>query len=217
MTKLFEQYGDYLKSNIVKADVDDPLRGPRDENPDKKLSEVLDKAVAEMVVAAPSLHPLRARRWLLHTEQGQALLSTFKRKKEPQMDISKLLEFTEQALMAQAQLHKRADQSEAKAFETYYNNNVEYRKQWRDLTEAKHSVALAKGMATLTPTMVGGNDAFDLTVADSSAKAVKLLQEMAAKNGRSFESEFSDPANRKLANATYTSSHRSSISATPER
>jgi hypothetical protein len=46
-------------------------------------------------------------------------------------------------------------------------------------TEAKQLLAL-KGQASLTPTMVGGDDAFNTSVADSSAAAVKKLQEMAA-------------------------------------
>jgi hypothetical protein len=65
-----------------KADVPDPLRGPRDEPDDKKLSDKLDEIVAEMIVAAPSLHPQRARRWLLHTESGRALLAQHATKKE---------------------------------------------------------------------------------------------------------------------------------------
>jgi hypothetical protein len=48
------------------------------------------------------------------------------------------------------------------------------------------------------------------SVAEDSAEAVRLLGEMAAKNGRSFETEFADPINRKLAMRTYTASHRSS-------
>jgi hypothetical protein len=78
LTKVFESYGDYLKSNIAKADVSDPLRGPRDEPDDKKLSAKLDELVAEMIVARPSLHPHRARRWLLHTPQGRELLPQHK-------------------------------------------------------------------------------------------------------------------------------------------
>lgn len=63
-------------------------------------------------------------------------------------------------------------------------------------------------MASLEPTstVVGSS-----LVSDDSAEAVRLLGEMAAKNGRSFETEFSDPANSKLAARTYRSAHRSSV------
>jgi hypothetical protein len=62
--------------------------------------------------------------------------------------------------------------------------------------------------------MVGGNDAFDTSVADSSAEALRLLGEMAAKQGRSFEQVFADPANRELAGRTYTGHHRPNTSST---
>jgi hypothetical protein len=119
------------------------------------------------------------------------------------MDIYRLIEVTEQGLMAQ--VTKRDDESYAKSFSRKYENDIDFRKQWRDLTEAKHSMTLAKSMATLTPTItVVGNT----NVSDDSAEAVRLLAEMAAKNGRSFESEFGDPANRELAMKTYTAHHR---------
>jgi hypothetical protein len=37
---------------LLKADASDPLRGPRDEPDDAKLSEKLKEVVAEMIVAA---------------------------------------------------------------------------------------------------------------------------------------------------------------------
>ena len=55
------------------------------------------------------------------------------------------------------------------------------------------------------PVEVGTN------VADDSAAAVKLLSEMAEKQSRKFEEVFADPANKALANRTYTSRHRSSV------
>jgi hypothetical protein len=192
---------DYSKLNIRKADVSDELRGPRDEPDDKKLSEKLKEVVAAMIVAAPSLHPQRAARWLLHTEQGRALLAQHStKKKESPMDIMKLISITEDALMAQARLSKRAGESDAKAFAKLYETDIEYRKQWRDLTDAKHLQGYLKSLATLTPTSteVGSSE-----FADDSAKAIKLLNEMATKNGRSFETEFADPNNRKLAARTY--------------
>jgi len=63
-------------------------------------------------------------------------------------------------------------------------------------------------MATLTPT---STEVGNTLVSDDSAEAVRLLQEMADKQHRTFEQVFSDPQNRKLAAATYTRAHRSSI------
>ena len=71
----------------------------------------------------------------------------------PQVDISKLLELTElieHGLMAQ--VTRRDGETFAKAFSRKFENDIEYRKQWRDLTDAKHTQALTKGMATLKPT-----------------------------------------------------------------
>jgi hypothetical protein len=74
---------------INKADVSDPLRGPREEPDDKKLSERLNEVVAAMIVAAPSLHPQHAAGWLLHTPQGQKLLAQHSTmKKDPRMNRS---------------------------------------------------------------------------------------------------------------------------------
>ena len=43
------------------------------------------------------------------------------------------------------------------------------------------------------------------------AEAVRLLQQMCEKQGRSFESVFADPANSKLASRTYTNNHRTIV------
>jgi hypothetical protein len=67
---------------FTKADLSDPLRGPREKDDDKKLSEKLREAVAAMIAAVPSLHPQHAARWLLHTPQGRALLAQHTTKKE---------------------------------------------------------------------------------------------------------------------------------------
>jgi hypothetical protein len=92
------------------------------------------------------------------------------------------------------------------SFSRRYENDLDFRKQWATVTEAKQLMSLSKGMASLTPTSVGvGNT----NVADDSAEAVRLIQEMAAKNGRAFETEFADPSNATLAARTYTGAHRS--------
>ena len=58
-----------------------------------------------------------------------------------------------------------------------------------------------------TSTVVGNT-----SVSDDSAKAVRLLSEMAEKQHRTFEEVFADPANKELAGRTYTQHHRSSPS-----
>jgi hypothetical protein len=91
LDKLFKSYGTYLKS-----EVSDPLRGPRDEPDDKKLSERLLEAVNAMVIANPSLNPHTAARWLLHSSHGRELLSTTKKENPmPRIDELKVIAKTE--------------------------------------------------------------------------------------------------------------------------
>jgi hypothetical protein len=101
------------------------------------------------------------------------------------------MDFT-RVLQGHAKLTKRAGESIGAAFERILTapENTELRKAYR----------VAKGMASLEPTSaeVGSSEN-----SDDSAEAVRLLQEMATKNGRSFESVFTDPANAKLAARTY--------------
>jgi hypothetical protein len=49
---------------------------------------------------------------------------------------------------------------------------------------------------------------------DDSAKAYKQLQDLAAKQHRTFEQVFSDPDNGELAGRTYTGAHRPNHSST---
>ena len=124
----------------------------------------------------------------------------------PTVDFMKLATVMEDAL--NAQVIKRDGESFAQAFSRRYENDIDFRKSWATVSEAKQMLALGKGMATLEPTSTSvGNS----NVSDDSAEAVRLLQEMCEKQGRSFESVFSDPANAKLASQTYTTSHRSSV------
>jgi len=120
--------------------------------------------------------------------------------------INKLIPIMEDALMAT--VTQRDGESYAKSFSRKYENDIDFRKQWRDLTEAKQLMALGKGTATLTPTSTSVGSTL---VPDDSAEAVRLLQEMAEKQHRTFEQIFSDPANAKLAARTYTAAHRSSV------
>jgi len=106
----------------------------------------------------------------------------------PQVDIAKVIAITEQALLARAPAPRD--------FAKLYENDIEFRKQWQTITEAKHLLALGKGMASLTPTSV---EVGSSQTSDDSAEAIKQLNEMAVKNGQSFEQVFAHPDNRKLA------------------
>lgn len=193
-------------------DDDDPQRTNTIDD-DKKLSGKLRQMVAALITAAPSLREDQAMHFLLHSPTGRKLaehLNNLAKRKDPpmpQVNIVKLIEVTEQGLMAS--VTRRDGESYAKSFSRRYETDIDFRKQWAALTDAKHLMALGKGMASLTPTSTSVGDT---SVADDSAEAVRLLSEMAARNGRSFETEFSDPANVKLVRRTYTQHHRSSIS-----
>ena len=85
LAECFASFGDYLKSNIrgtmakaIPPRTEQPgdADNPRVKNDEYKLSDRLWELVAAMVEARPGLHPQRAARWLLHTEQGQALLNS---------------------------------------------------------------------------------------------------------------------------------------------
>jgi hypothetical protein len=66
-------------------------------------------------------------------------------------------------------------------------------------------------LAGLEPTSVEVGNA---NVADDSAEAVRLLGEMAEKQGRTFEQVFADPNNKALAGRTYIAAHRPNTSST---
>ena len=87
-----------------------------------------------------------------------------------------------------------------------YENDIDFRKNWAAITEAKQLLALRytnKSMATLTPT---GTETGNTNVSDDSFEAARLLREMAEKQGKKFEDVFADPNNKALAGRTY--SHR---------
>ncbi len=194
------------------ADVNDPYKEPRaaeDDVPDDYQEDVINpklhSMVAALIVALPSLTEEKAMHFILHTPHGRRMYEHFSKAKDTSMlDIAKVIAITEQALLARA--------PEPREFAKLYENDIEFRKQWRDLTEAKHLLALqrvGKGTATLTPTSV---EVGNTNVADDSAEAIRLLREMAEEQHKTFEQVFSAPENRKLAARTYTSHHRSSTS-----
>jgi hypothetical protein len=192
-------------SDIMKLADDDEQRANTIPD-DDKVSGKLRSMVTAMITAVPSLSEQHAMHFLLHTPHGRRLAEHFnnisKHKDEPmpQVDIMKLIPIVEEGLLSRA--------PNAKEFAQLYESDISFRREWASLNEAKQLMALGKGMATLKPTSTSvGNT----NVSDDSAEAVRLLAEMATKNGRSFESVFSDPANKVLAAKTYTRAHRSSV------
>jgi hypothetical protein len=191
--------GDYVDGNYAplrKADATDTS----DDTPSTAdLSTTLDEVTAELISSSTPHHinPMRARRWLLTTPQGQQLLlqrATKKETKMPQVDLMKAIGTMEEVLNAQVTV--RDGESFAKAFSRKYENDESYRRQWKNHQDTKMMLSpnMSKSMPTLTPTST-----------DNPDEAVRLLQQLAAKNGRSFEAEFGDPANRALAQKTYSS------------
>jgi hypothetical protein len=197
---------------LRKAAVSDPLRGPRDEPDEKKLSGKLDELVREMIAATGGdLHPQRARRWLLHTEQGQALLAQHKRETPmPTVDVMKLhnpdsvLEFIKssgatehvisEVIMGHAKLNKRDGESDAQAFA-------------RVFPKFQTAYGIAKGypnMMSIEPVSV---EVGDTSVSDDSWKASEqlaaLMEEQRSRApwmtaSRAWEAIYADPANKAL-------------------
>jgi hypothetical protein len=198
----------YLFDDIMLRKADEP--GPDDDiqppnsatDADKApLPAKLEQMVDAMVLAARQV----AAHYLLHSPHGRKLYDHLSKTMEskPMLDIMKVIAITEQGLMAQ--VPKVNGETYAKSFSSKYENDQGFREQWRDLTDAKHFAALAKGTATLTPT---STEVGKTLVADDSMKAVRLLREMAEAQGRTFEDVFTDPANKALAGNTYTGAHR---------
>ena len=124
-------------------------------------------------------------------------------------------EFTE-VVMGHSRLNKRVNESDAAAFTRIFTapENTTLHAAYRVVQQAGHVAALDqvnKGMATLKPTSV---EVGSTETNDDSAEAVRLLMEMAEKQGRSFEDVFADPNNKALAGRTYTSAHRPNHSST---
>jgi hypothetical protein len=195
---------DDIMRKAVATDDDDNI------DPNATASSLLPKLndmVAAMVVADPTQSEEQHLFSLLHTAHGRKLAEhlnnlTKKEHTMPQVDIMKVIAVTEQCLMAT--IVKREGERYDTAFARKFESDIEFRKQWRDLTEAKHTMLVSKGMATLTPT---STEVGSSATSDDSAEAVRLLQEMAAKNGKSFEEVFAAPENRALAARTYTKHH----------
>jgi hypothetical protein len=208
----------YLFNDIMlaKASVSDPLRGPRDEDDDDKLSAKLRAMVAAMTIADPSKTEQQHLHYLLHSAHGRRLAEHFNnlsKGEPPMLDVNKLIPIAEKALMAS--VNKRDDESDAKAFTRKFENDLEFRKQWKIVQEARHLLSpnMTKSVnvmdTTPTSTEVGNT-----SVPDDSAEAIRLLRELAEKQHRTFEEVFADPNNKALAGRTYTSHHRPNVSST---
>ena len=132
--------GDGCKVILMKRDnSDDPpylfddimRKAAADDIPDDdKVSAKLRAMVDAMIAAAPTLDRQEAAYYLLHTPHGRRLaehLNSISKHKEtnmPQVDIRKLVAILEDGLMAQAKLHKRSDESEAKCFSRIYEVQI---------------------------------------------------------------------------------------------
>jgi hypothetical protein len=199
----------YFFDDIMLRKATEPADTGDEEPPE--LSATLDELVTELVSSAGLRHinPVRARRWLLTTPSGQALLLQRTQKKEtpmPTVDIMKAISVMEDVL--NAQVTPRDGESFAKAFSRKYETDESYRRQWQNHQDTKMMLSKVT-RASMTPTfaVVG-----DTNVADDSAEAVRLLTEMAEQTGQSLEVVFSAPENKELAARTYTMHHRPNAS-----
>ena len=98
------------------------------------------------------------------------------------------------------------NESPAKAFAKYFENNTEVRKALQIAKNQQMGSSFVKGYASLKPT---STEVGNTNVEDDSAEAIRLLNEMAKKQGRKFEQVFADPSNRELAARTYRRSSTS--------
>jgi hypothetical protein len=151
----------------------------------------------------------------LHNPRGRSLALHLNaisksRKDTPMLNIQKLIPIMEEGLLAQARLAKRDGETEAKAFAKLYEADIEFRKSWATVTEAKQRLALSMpNLMSTSVTSVGNTN-----VVDDSAEAVRLLTEMAERQHRSFEEVFLDSSNAELAARTYRPQQRPTASST---
>ncbi len=145
-------------NDIIKADVSDPLRGPRDEDDSLKVETKL-RAWAKLMV---TVDPTRSEEEHLHrmtsTAHGRLLalhLNEISKKENTPMDIHKLMpaiEILEEGLMKQATINKREGETDAKAFARKYENDLDFRKSWANISEMKQFAALSKSVPQMMST-----------------------------------------------------------------
>ena len=161
--------------------------------------------VDAMLVAVPSLDRQTAQHFLLHHPRGQKLathLNELSKNGEQPVDIRKLIPVLEEGLLAQAKLGRRDGETEARAFTRLYEGDIEFRKQWATVSEAKNMIALSKTVNIMDTTPVS-TEAGSTLVENDSAKAVAELKALAEKQHRTFEQVFLDPDNGAIADRTY--------------
>ena len=110
----------YLFNDIMRKAAADDIQD------DDKVSAKLRAMVDAMIAAAPTLNRQQAAYYLLHTPHGRRLAEHLNNLSKgetvmPQVDIRKFVAILEDGLMAQAKLHKRPDESEAKCFSRIYS------------------------------------------------------------------------------------------------
>ena len=180
--KMFEQIP-FSKLNIAKADVSDPLRGPRDEPDDDKVSPKLRAMVAAMVKADPTKSEEEHLYHLLPTAHGRRLAEHLNNlskgeTKMPTVDIMKLhnpdsvIEFIKssgasehvisEVIMGHAKLNKRDGESDAQAFA-------------RVFPKFQTAYGVAKGYPNLMSIEPVSIEVGDTSVADDSWKASAQL------------------------------------------
>lgn len=141
IAKLFKDYDDYLDDNIDKRATD--------------AQSIYDRRrrAAEAIMAA--LEALEARENVTDP-QLQRKANTL-----PQIDILKAVSIAEEGLMAQ--VVKRDGETAAKAFARKFESDLDFRKSWRDLNEAKQFVYLKSvgtpSMMRTEPAVTTGTDA----------------------------------------------------------
>jgi hypothetical protein len=202
-----------------------------DRNAVSVLPEKLEGMIAALIEASPSLTRQAAVHHLLHSQRGRLLAQhlneiTKGKSPMPQIDIMKLRNIESvaeiskaiikgdatdvsehtfsQIVMGHARLNKRANESDAAAFARIFSapENIELRKA--------HAITKSfPNMMDTTPVTV---ETGSTLVSDDSAEAVRLLNELAEKQHRTFEQVFCDPANGELAGRTYTAAHRPNVS-----
>jgi hypothetical protein len=202
-----------LFNDIIKlTDAEDDRRKEKDEdstgNNDDKLSDKLKDMVDALIVAAPSLDRQAAAHFLMNHPQGRKLaehLNNISKKEQP-MDIFKVISITEQALMAG--ITKRDGENYHTAFARKFENDIEFRKQWRDLNEAKQLHGYLKSQPNMmrtkpTEAALGPTDVNDDKNAayDDLMKLVAEQRKLAPtlSDAQLFARVMADPANVKLA------------------
>ena len=196
------------------------------------ISDKFEQFISLLIEANPALDRQGAVYFLIHNAHGRALaahLASVTKTKEPKMlKMDKLTKYIGESpgnmsavakhiiekgetslteheftamLTEHAKLNKRAGESVMGCFARIFEHDAEIRRA--------HAITKAgPNTMSVDPVQVGGNDAFDTSVADSSAKAMKQLQTMAEAQrqraptltiAQAFARVFEDPANAELA------------------